>query len=220
LRLLFRRQFFDFRRCLFKHSDSAFRSRAMELFHGAPRRSLLRFFFRAAFARRHVLPVNPNFDLENLLVVGAALAYHAIFRRRPPPPLQKFLQRGFAIGLRDALTALLERLLEEHPSQHPARRAKSAIDINRGDYRFERISEQGLLFPPAVFLSPAPQPQVLAQAQPPRSRLQGTCIYDPRAALGKLPFAPLRKTRQEIFAGEQLEDGIPEKLQPLIVPRK
>src|SRR5216684_710430 len=178
------------------------------------------FFFRAALARRHALPLNPNFDLENLLVVGAALSHYAIFSRRLPPSLQEFLQGGLAIRLRDALTALLESLLEQNPSQHLARRTQSAIEVNRGYYRFERIGQQRLLLSTAGFLFPAPQPQLLSQAQPPRSRFEGSCIYNPRAALGKLPFAPLRKTRQEIFARQQLEDGISEKLQPLVVPGK
>src|SRR5205807_9275293 len=63
-------------------------------------------------------------------------------------------------------------------------------------------------------------PQVLPQAQPPGRRLQGTCVYDPRTALGKLPFAPLRKSRQEVFARKQLENGIPQELQSLVVPGK
>src|SRR2546430_12711869 len=128
-------------------------------------------------------------------VVGAAFSNYAIFRWCPPASLQELLQCRFAIGLRDALTALLQRLLEEHLSQHLARHTQSAIEVNRSYYRFERIGQQRLLLPPAGFLLSAPYPQVLSQAQPPGGRLQGNCIYNPRTALGELPFAPLRKRR-------------------------
>src|SRR5215471_9780474 len=46
---------------------------------------------------------------------------------------------------------------------------------------------------------------------------QGVCIYNPGAALGKLPFAPFRKICQQVFAGEQFQYGVSQKLEPLIV---
>src|SRR2546425_749777 len=55
---------------------------------------------------------------------------------------------------------------------------------------------------------------------PARRRLQGTRIDDARAALGELTLAPLRKSRQEILARKQFENGISKELQPLIVPGK
>jgi len=86
LLLSFRRLFFRFCHYLFGHAALAFRFRAFQLFQSAPRCTLFRLFFCAAFARRHAFPVNPNFDLENLLVVGPlspATRYSAGARPRP-----------------------------------------------------------------------------------------------------------------------------------------
>ncbi len=77
---------------------------------------------------------------------------------------------------------------------------------------------RGLFFPAAGFFFPAPQTKVLTQSQSPGRCLERTRIHDPRAALGKLSFAPLWKSGQQVFASKQLEDSISQELQALIVP--
>src|SRR5258707_14360573 len=94
------------------------------------------------------------------------------------------------------------------------------MEENRSTPRLNRVGQQCLFAPTAGFLFSPPQTQVLSQAQSPRGGLQRTSIDDARAAFGKLAFAPLRKSRQEVFARKQLEDGISKKLEPLIVPGK
>jgi hypothetical protein len=42
-------------------------------------------------------------------------------------------------------------------------------------------------------------------------------IYKPGAALGELAFAPFGKRFQEIFSRQQLQNGVPQKFQTLIV---
>src|SRR5439155_21729212 len=83
-----------------------------------------------------------------------------------------------------------------------------------------RRSSDLLFLATSGFLFTASQPQVFTEAQATRSHLQRTCIHDTRTALGKLSLAPFRKSSQEIFAGKQFEDGIPQKLQAFIVPGK
>src|SRR5260370_9740766 len=184
--LLFPLRWFVFSLCqsFFRHSASAFRFRAFYLFKSRTGRPLFGFFFPGASSCRHVLPTNPNSNLETLLVVGAAFSSDAILRRRPPLSLQKLLQRGFAIGVRDTLAALLECVLEQAPSQHFARGTQSAIEVNRSNHRFERVGQQCLFVPTAGFLFSAPQTQVLSQPQSPRGGLQRTSIDDARAAFG------------------------------------
>jgi hypothetical protein len=135
----------------------------LELFHGASRGSLFRFFFCAAFARGHALSVHPHLDRENLLVVWPAFRGKAIFRRGASASLQKFLQCGFAIRFRDALTALFQSLLEQQPSQHLSRRTQPCIEVNPCDHGFEGIRQERLLIPPPGFLFATPQPKMLAE---------------------------------------------------------
>src|SRR6266571_3214285 len=80
-----------------RFSCLAFHSCPLELFQRAASRPLLLLFFRAALAPRQAFPVNPNFDLESLLMIRPALSRQAIVCRRLPSPLQKFLQRRFAV---------------------------------------------------------------------------------------------------------------------------
>jgi len=183
------RPFFDFCHCLVRHSASAFRFRPFELFQSALGRTLLPPLFSCCFACRHALPVNPDFDLENLLVVGAALSGNAIFRRRPPLPLQEFLQCGFAIGLEMRSPRSSSACSNRTFRKHLARSTQSAIEVNRSHYCFERICPAAFAYPARRFSLPA---------FPTSSALPSTAVVQPspgnqhlRSAhgLGKLPFA-------------------------------
>src|SRR5439155_4834735 len=116
------------------------------------------------------------------------------------------------------LAALLKSLFKQHPAQHFSSCSQPAINVDRGNNRFERVGKQGLFFPAAGLFFATPKPQVFSQAQPPSGQVQRTCVHNSCATLGELPFAPLRKTRQEVFARQKLKYSISQELQTLIIP--
>src|SRR5690348_3468685 len=92
LRLGYRRYFLDWCQCFLGHSLLAFRSRSFELFQGASCRLLLCFFLCTANPSRQALPVDPDFDLESLLMIGPAFSCQTILGRRLPTPLKELLE--------------------------------------------------------------------------------------------------------------------------------
>src|ERR1700720_1441390 len=88
------------------HSRSACRRRSFQAFERGMRRPLFRFLFCTALTAGHARAADPHFNLKLFLVVGTALSSHPVFRRRLPAALQILLQRGLAIGIRNAFAAL------------------------------------------------------------------------------------------------------------------
>ena len=152
-------------------------------------------------------------------MIGPAFSCQTILGRRLPAPLKELLQRGFTIRLRNAFASFFNRLLEQNPLQQFPGGAEPGIQINRGNHGFEGVRKQRLLFAPAgLFFSP-PQAKMLSKTQPARRRFERARVHDARAALGKLPLRPLRKSGKKIFACKQLKDRIAQKFQPFIIRR-
>src|SRR5271168_4430959 len=149
----------------------------------AARRSLLRFLLRAAYAVGQALTFHPHLNLKCFLMIRPGLPRHAVFRRGLSPPLQKLLQCGLAIGLGNRLPALQDGLLKQHAMQHVPCAVQPGIQVHCRHHRLERIRQQCLLLAPARLFLTAAQPQMLAQPQSPRRRLQRPRIHQPRATL-------------------------------------
>src|ERR1700689_3034733 len=105
-------------------------SLSLQQFHRALRRSLLSFFFCTAFAPGHALTVNPDFNLENFLMIGAAFARQPVFGSGLSVPLQKLLQSGLAVRVRNSFSARFKRLFEEQPLKHLPCWPESRVHIN------------------------------------------------------------------------------------------
>ena len=121
-------------------------------------------------------------------MIGPALAGKPVLGGWLTSPLQKFLQRGLAVRVRDALATLFERLLEKQPLEHFSSRRKPGIQVNRGDYGFERVGEEGRLFPAAGLFFATAKPQMLAKPDAPsrdfeRLRIDDACACSSKAAL-------------------------------------
>jgi hypothetical protein len=73
------------------------------------------------------------------------------------------LQRGLAIGIRNAFAALFQSRLKQCVSEDLARGFQSTLQVDRGNYRLEGIGQERRLVAPAGLFLAAPKPQVLAK---------------------------------------------------------
>ena len=121
------------------------------------------------------------------------------------------------IRLRDAFAALFKRLLKQIPLQQLPGGNEPRIQVNGSHHGFERIREQRLLLASAGFFFAASEPEMLSKPQSPGRRFQGTCVHNTGPALGKLSLGPSGKCREEVFAREQLEDGVAQEFQAFVI---
>src|SRR5438552_14950603 len=150
-------------------------------------------------------------------MIGAGLAHKPILRRRPAVLLQFFLQRRFPVGLRNAVAALLQRVVKQYSLQESSCGLQAGVKENGGYDRLESVGEQRGFIAASGFFLAAAEAQVFAESECARRPLQRTCVHQPRAAFRKLAFGPVGESFQQIFACQQIEDGIAQEFQPLVV---
>src|SRR5580700_96792 len=162
----------------------------LELFEGAARGLLLRFFFSAAFGTGHAFAADPHFDEECFLVIRAGLASEAVLGGMAAASLEEFLKSTFAIGIGDAV-AIFEGLEEDSSFQESANGIEAAIEVDRGHDRFEGIGEEGGLIAATGFFFTTAEAEMFAESQAACGDFEGVGVDDTGAAFGKLAFAPL-----------------------------
>ncbi len=98
-----------------------------------------------------------------------------------------------------------------------ARQIQAAIEIEGGEQGFDRVGEQGgLAAASGFFLSPA-KPEVAPQMQLVGAVQEMIGIDEMGAKLGKLTLLIGREALKKLLAGDQLQDGVAEEFELLIV---
>ena len=178
----------------------------------------------AASQRLPVLPgfaLQPDFDQKALVMVGTALALHAIDRRSGARRLQPLLERGFVVAQRLS-GAQFERQTFGGFAHHLAadegpHRLQAAIEKQRAHHSFHGIRKHGALAAQAAALFAAAQTQMLAQANRLGHLRHVLAADQPGANAGQFAFAPLRMQSEQRLGHHQAQHGVAEKFQALIV---
>jgi hypothetical protein len=149
-------------------------------------------------------------------MIRAGFAGEAVLRGMTTASLQEFLKSAFAIGIGDAV-AIFESLEKDSSFQETANGIEAAIKVDRGDDRFEGVGEKGgLVAATGFFFTPA-EAEMFAESEATSGDFEGVGVDDAGTAFGKLAFAPLGEIGEEIFAGQEFENGVAEKFETFIV---
>src|SRR5580692_11325333 len=149
-------------------------------------------------------------------MIRAGFAGEAVLRGMTTASLQEFLKSAFAIGIGDAV-AIFESLEKDSSFQETANGIEAAIKVDRGDDRFEGVGEKGgLVAATGFFFTPA-EAEMFAESEATSGDFEGVGVDDAGTAFGKLTFAPVGEIGEEIFAGEEFENGVAEKFETFIV---
>ena len=161
---------------------------------------------------------------EALAMSGALFADHLITRLGASAGPQQLLQSGFVVGYEEHLAAgvgePIELRLQNMGENKGARREESAIEIQGGEDGFDGVSQQGGFAAASGLLLAASKPEIAAELQLLGAVHQVIGIDQMSAELGKFTFLIGRKALEQFLAGDQLQDGIAEKLQLLVVARR
>src|ERR1035437_1294798 len=93
----------------------------------------------------------PDFDLERLLVLRSKFIPHAIFHGAQSPLLKPFLQRRFVVGALQSFDRAFQCWVEQSAVQECCGGFQSAVEVDRADHSFVRVSEYSLLLASAGF---------------------------------------------------------------------
>src|SRR5687767_3195258 len=179
-------------------------------------RLLLRFFLRRALAARG-LRADLHLDHEPFVMIRPYLGHHVVVGQREPLRLRDFLQGRFVVLEEQILFVDRLDVLSERGFDHLARRIDSAVEIDRGDHRFEEIREQRVL--------PASARLLFADAEEddlPHPVMRGLLRQARRADQIRLhlregSFVERRKMAEEQIADDEAEHRIAEEFEGFVV---
>src|SRR5450755_2518784 len=103
-------------------------------------------------------------------------------------------------------------MLDEAPH-----RLDSAIEVDRGQHRFEEIREERVLLPSARLFFANTEIQHLAHTVIASLRGQARSADEVRLHLRQGPFVQFGETAEEKIADDETEDSVAEKLEGLVV---
>jgi len=149
-------------------------------------------------------------------VVGPEFPDHAVPRDDPEAVLGDLLEAGLVVLVEDLDGARIEQGHKE-PADEIAHGVEAPVAVNGGDNRLERVCQQRALHPAAGDVLAAAEKQVVAQVKLPGQPGQGLFVDDGGADLGEIPFRAVRVLPHQHVADAQGENGIAEKLEPLVV---
>src|SRR5690606_38019808 len=89
--------------------------------------------------------------------------------------------------------------------------------VNRPDQCLERVGENRLSTETTAFQLARTKAQIFAQVKTTGQQRQSLALHQPRPQAGQLAFASLGETLEQRLASHEVENGITEKLQTLIV---
>lgn len=185
-------------------------------FQGPSRGRLLGFLLVTAAGATEELAANADLHLEGLRMVGTFLCDHAIPWCRPTLALHHLLKSCLVVIPAAPFCDAIERFGEveiddRHGAGYPFRQ------VNGSDDGLERIGQDRALVAAPGQLFASPHPQELSDLQLTRDTCQSVLVYDEGPKLRKLTLVCTREPFHEPVADEQVDDGVSEKLQPLIV---
>src|SRR5260370_1264475 len=190
-----------------------------EAVRGVAGGALLGFLLGDALGGGKTLAAGPHFNSKRLLVVRAVSSCEAVLRGWAAAALQEFLQGGFLVAVSNAVAAFHQGVFEKRPAQHFAGRGKPRIQVNRRDYGFKSVCEKGRLLAASGLLFPATEPKILTEVQSPGGTLESLGVHHASSALGELALRPIGESSKQVFAGQQIENRVTQKLEPFVVLR-
>ncbi|CRS42511.1 hypothetical protein PAERUG_P7_London_17_VIM_2_06_09_00408 [Pseudomonas aeruginosa] len=149
--------------------------------------------------------------------MGFALdIHHLVARQVAATRLQELLQAGLGV-LVGVHRGQLAQLRSEPGDDPLARGVHAGIQVDGADQGFHRIGEDRLAAEPAALQLARAQPQVVAHLEAARQQGQGLALDQSRAQARKLAFASLREVVEQRLADDEVENGVTEELQALVV---
>ncbi len=175
---------------------------------------LLGLFFVVAPGRlKNRLP-DPDTDPETFPMLGTFDLQDPVFRSVSEIPLGDLLEQGLEIigchRIGERVDFGPEMLFDKFSG-----RSEPAVQINRGDERFDHIGEHRR-GNPGVAADPFSDEEAFVELQFFSDRLTGDAADDRRFDLGHSPFADFRKLVKESLANHETEHGIAEKFQSFV----
>ena len=154
--------------------------------------------------------------LEAAVVIGAGRGEHLILRCLGGDGLENFLQRAFRIVRLGRVVHIRERWLEGAQNKIP-RDFVAAIQEQRAQHGLEGIGQDRRPLAPAVELLAAAEDQQRPETQ--RAALRGERIlsHELRADFRKRAFVVVRITGEERVREDELQHGVPEIFEALVV---
>ena len=139
-----------------------------------------------------------------------------IVRRFRRAGLKKFLK--FALGIfKNRNVAQRAERATEFAQDEFARGIESTVEKNRADNSLERVGQRGRALASAVQFLAAAENEMLAEGKHPAMYGQGAAVDKLGAGLGKRAFVEARKLFVKLARQHELQHGIAEKFQPLVV---
>ena len=142
--------------------------------------------------------------------------HHLVTRQLTGTRLQKLLQPGLRVlvGI-DQCQALQ---LVGQPGDDPlASNVHARVQINGTDQRFEGVGQDRFAAVTAALELTGAQAQIFAELESTRQHRQRLALDQTGAQTRQLPLTGLRKMIEQRFTGNEVENGVAEKLQTLVV---
>ncbi len=154
-------------------------------------------------------------------MVGTALIGKNVTRLADSCCLQALLQRGLVVADGGALGKSLAKFWQSRGDDLALNEGgcgrKTTVEVQRGNDGFKGICEERRLFASATAIFPATQSKMDAKVQRNGHGSKVCAADNRRTKTGQIPFACGGKAAEELLCHDKAQDGIPKKLQLLVV---
>ena len=151
-----------------------------------------------------------------LLVLRAGLAHHGINRAAGRERLQEFLETAFGVHVHRLVLEILDIRLGLPQDKLP-HGFQIAVEKHGADQRLERVCQRGSPQTSAARLLAAAHHEVFADADRDGMHAQPLAGDQPGTHLGEVALGKRREPRKKMFGKDQLQDGVAQEFEPLIV---
>ncbi len=156
-----------------------------------------------------------DFHFEFFLVLGATLPDQMITGRLVPVSLSQPLKPALEILGQDIF--LIQARIPEPRFRPLHATGVAGIEVYGADQRLDRPRLDGGLLPAARFLLPLAQTKEIAQPPAPENSRQRAAIHPFGTQVGQHTLVVRREILPEPFRHDELEDGVAQEFQPLVI---
>ena len=175
-----------------------------------------RFFFALPCPSAEFAATPGNDGFEEFGVIRAGLTDDAVGGRFGIDGLEAFLEIALGIGLDEAIAELVE-LSAEDADDKLRGGIQPGIDVNGPDDGFERIGERGVPLAAAAGLLATAHDEVRTEADLTGEAGERFGAHQMGAGLREAAFIGLGQPGEKLMAEGELEDGITEEFEALVV---
>ena len=175
-----------------------------------------RFFFAFSGSTAEFAAAPGDDGFEEFGVIRTGLANNAVGGRFGIDGLEAFLEIALGIGLDEAISELVE-LSAEHADDKLRGGIQPGIDVNGPDDGFERIGERGIPLAAAAGLLATAHDEVRAEADLTGEAGERFGAHQMGAGLREAAFIGIGQPGEKLMAEGELEDGITEEFEALVV---